>query len=95
MTGGFGSGVLEVIEEARLTDPAYRDVAVRIIGIPANRFVDHGSVASSAGCSDSTPPASRDRSARPWCGSRRRPPPEVSPEDVSTPDVTRSRARQP
>jgi 1-deoxy-D-xylulose-5-phosphate synthase len=44
VTGGFGSGVLEVIEEARLTDPAYRDVAVRIIGIPANRFVEHGSV---------------------------------------------------
>ena len=45
VTGGFGSGVLELIEEARLTDPAYRDVAVRIIGIPGDRFVDHGSVA--------------------------------------------------
>ena len=45
VTGGFGSGVLEAIEEARLTDPAYRDVAVRIIGIPGDRFVDHGSVA--------------------------------------------------
>jgi 1-deoxy-D-xylulose-5-phosphate synthase len=44
VTGGFGSGVLELIEEARLTDPAYRDVAVRIIGIPADRFVDHGAV---------------------------------------------------
>ncbi len=44
MTGGFGSGVLELIEEARLADPAYRDVAVRIVGIPADRFVDHGSV---------------------------------------------------
>ena len=31
-------------EEARLADPAYRDVAVRILGIPADRFVDHGAV---------------------------------------------------
>jgi 1-deoxy-D-xylulose-5-phosphate synthase len=45
VTGGFGSGVLELVEEARLVDPAYRDVAVRIIGIPGERFVDHGSVA--------------------------------------------------
>ncbi len=42
--GGFGSGVLEALEEARLADPAFRDVALRIIGIPADRFVDHGSV---------------------------------------------------
>ncbi|HKG57072.1 MAG TPA: 1-deoxy-D-xylulose-5-phosphate synthase [Candidatus Limnocylindrales bacterium] len=44
VTGGFGSGVLELFEEARLTDPAYRDVAVHIVGIPGDRFVDHGSV---------------------------------------------------
>ncbi len=44
VTGGFGSGVLEAVEDARLTDPAYRDLAIRIIGIPADRFVDHGSV---------------------------------------------------
>ncbi len=44
-TGGFGSGVLELVEEARLADPAYRDVGVRIVGIPGDRFVDHGSVA--------------------------------------------------
>ena len=37
--------MLELLEEARLADPAYRDVAVRIIGIPGDRFVDHGSVA--------------------------------------------------
>ncbi len=43
-TGGFGSGVLELVEEARLADPAYRDVALRIVGIPGGRFVDHGSV---------------------------------------------------
>jgi 1-deoxy-D-xylulose-5-phosphate synthase len=43
-TGGFGSGVLEAIEEARLTDAALRDVRVSIIGIPGGRFVDHGSV---------------------------------------------------
>ncbi len=45
VTGGFGSGVLEAFEEARLADPAYRDVPVRILGIPADRFVDHGAVA--------------------------------------------------
>jgi 1-deoxy-D-xylulose-5-phosphate synthase len=45
VTGGFGSGVLELVEEARMTDPAYRDLTVRIVGIPGDRFVDHGSVA--------------------------------------------------
>ena len=45
VSGGFGSGVLELIEEARLADRAYRDVPVRSIGIPGERFVDHGSVA--------------------------------------------------
>jgi 1-deoxy-D-xylulose-5-phosphate synthase len=44
VTGGFGAGVLEAFEEARIADPAYRDVPVRIIGIPGDRFVDHGSV---------------------------------------------------
>jgi 1-deoxy-D-xylulose-5-phosphate synthase len=44
-TGGFGSGVLELFEEARLADPSYRDVPVRVVGIPGDRFVDHGSVA--------------------------------------------------
>ena len=44
VTGGFGGAVLEAIEEARLTDPTYRETAVRILGIPADRFVDHGSV---------------------------------------------------
>jgi 1-deoxy-D-xylulose-5-phosphate synthase len=45
VTGGFGGGVLEALEEARLTDPGLRDVPVRILGIPAGAFVDHGSVA--------------------------------------------------
>ncbi len=45
VTGGFGSGVLELFEEARLADPSYRDIPVRIVGIPGDRFVDHGSVA--------------------------------------------------
>jgi 1-deoxy-D-xylulose-5-phosphate synthase len=44
VTGGFGAGVLELIEEARIGDAAYRDVAVRIVGIPAELFVEHGSV---------------------------------------------------
>jgi 1-deoxy-D-xylulose-5-phosphate synthase len=45
VTGGFGSGVLELFEEARLADPAYRDTIVRIIGLPGDRFVEHGPVA--------------------------------------------------
>jgi len=45
VSGGFGSAVLELIEEARLADAAYRDVAVKSVGIPGDRFVDHGSVA--------------------------------------------------
>jgi 1-deoxy-D-xylulose-5-phosphate synthase len=45
VTGGFGSAVLELLEEARVADPTYRDVPLRIIGIPGDRFVDHGSVA--------------------------------------------------
>jgi 1-deoxy-D-xylulose-5-phosphate synthase len=44
VTGGFGAGVLELVEEARVSDTAYRDVTVRIVGIPADKFVDHGSV---------------------------------------------------
>ena len=44
-SGGFGSAVLELLEEARLADAAYRDVALKVIGIPGDRFVDHGSVA--------------------------------------------------
>jgi 1-deoxy-D-xylulose-5-phosphate synthase len=45
VTGGFGSAVLELLEDARLADPAFRDTVVRIVGIPGDRFVDHGSVA--------------------------------------------------
>jgi 1-deoxy-D-xylulose-5-phosphate synthase len=44
VSGGFGSAVLEAFEEARLLDPAYREVPVRIVGLPADRFVAHGSV---------------------------------------------------
>ena len=45
VTGGFGSAVLELLEEARLADPAYREVALKIVGLPGDRFIDHGSVA--------------------------------------------------
>jgi 1-deoxy-D-xylulose-5-phosphate synthase len=45
VSGGFGAAVLELLEEARLADPAYREIAARILGIPGDRFVDHGSVA--------------------------------------------------
>jgi 1-deoxy-D-xylulose-5-phosphate synthase len=42
--GGFGSAVLEAIAEAALTEESLRGLAVRIIGLPGNRFVDHGAV---------------------------------------------------
>ena len=45
VAGGFGSAVLEAIEDARLTDSALRETSVRMLGIPADRFVDHGAVA--------------------------------------------------
>jgi 1-deoxy-D-xylulose-5-phosphate synthase len=45
VSGGFGSGILEAIETARFAEPALRAVPVRILGIPAGSFVDHGSVA--------------------------------------------------
>jgi 1-deoxy-D-xylulose-5-phosphate synthase len=44
VTGGFGGAVLEAIEEARLTDPELRRTSVRLLGIPGDRFVDHGAV---------------------------------------------------
>jgi 1-deoxy-D-xylulose-5-phosphate synthase len=44
VSGGFGSAILEAIEEARASDPELRETSVRILGIPADRFVDHGSV---------------------------------------------------
>ncbi len=43
--GGFGSGVLELLEEARAVDPVFRETVLKILGIPADRFVEHGSVA--------------------------------------------------
>jgi 1-deoxy-D-xylulose-5-phosphate synthase len=44
VTGGFGSGVLEALAEAGLVDAELRGVPVAIVGLPADRFVDHGSV---------------------------------------------------
>ncbi|MDQ3938359.1 MAG: 1-deoxy-D-xylulose-5-phosphate synthase, partial [Chloroflexota bacterium] len=45
ISGGFGSAVLESLNDAALTDPVLRRVSLRIIGLPADRFVDHGAVA--------------------------------------------------
>ena len=45
MTGGSAAACSRLFEEARLADPSYRDVPVRVVGIPGERFVDHGSVA--------------------------------------------------
>jgi 1-deoxy-D-xylulose-5-phosphate synthase len=43
-SGGFGSAVLEALAESGLRDGALRGVPVRVIGLPSDRFVDHGSV---------------------------------------------------
>jgi len=43
--GGFGSAVLESLARGGIADRRLRGVPVRVIGIPAGRFVDHGSVA--------------------------------------------------
>ncbi len=43
VTGGFGTAVLEALADAGLADPGVRAVAVRLIGLPAGRFVDHAS----------------------------------------------------
>jgi 1-deoxy-D-xylulose-5-phosphate synthase len=42
--GGFGSAVEEALEEAAIDDEQLRSVAIKRIGIPADRFVDHGAV---------------------------------------------------
>ena len=44
VAGGFGAGVLEALAEAGLGDPSLREVPVKLIGLPADRFVDHGAV---------------------------------------------------
>ncbi len=44
MTGGFGSGVLEALAEAGMAEPALRAIPVRVVGLAADHFVDHGSV---------------------------------------------------
>ena len=45
MTGGFGSRrCSRRSRRPDSTDAALREVPVRIIGIPGDRFVDHGSV---------------------------------------------------
>jgi 1-deoxy-D-xylulose-5-phosphate synthase len=45
VTGGFGTAVLEALAEAGLHDAELRAVPVRIVGLPADHFVDHGAVA--------------------------------------------------
>jgi len=43
VTGGFGSAVLEALAAAALDDETLR-VPVKIVGLPADHFVDHGAV---------------------------------------------------
>jgi len=45
VVGGFGSAVLEAISAAGLERPDLRAVPTLVLGVPAGRFVDHGSVA--------------------------------------------------
>ncbi|MEP7158387.1 MAG: 1-deoxy-D-xylulose-5-phosphate synthase [Chloroflexota bacterium] len=45
VTGGFGSAVLEVLAESGLADESVRGLPVRLVGLPRDHFVDHGSVA--------------------------------------------------
>jgi 1-deoxy-D-xylulose-5-phosphate synthase len=42
--GGFGSAVEEAIEDGAIDDDQLRSVVIKRIGIPADRFVDHGAV---------------------------------------------------
>jgi 1-deoxy-D-xylulose-5-phosphate synthase len=44
VTGGFGSAVLEAIAEAGLADATLRGLAVGVVGLPRDHFVDHGAV---------------------------------------------------
>jgi 1-deoxy-D-xylulose-5-phosphate synthase len=43
VTGGFGAGVLEMLAEAGLSDADLRSLPVRVVGLPAGKFVDHAS----------------------------------------------------
>lgn len=43
--GGFGSAVLEGLAKAGVSDKSLREVPVVVIGLPGDRFVDHGAVA--------------------------------------------------
>jgi 1-deoxy-D-xylulose-5-phosphate synthase len=43
VSGGFGSAVLEALADGALSDETIR-VPVKLVGLPADRFVDHGSV---------------------------------------------------
>jgi 1-deoxy-D-xylulose-5-phosphate synthase len=44
VSGGLGSAVLEALSSAQLDQPAASVTPVRVIGLPADRFVDHGAV---------------------------------------------------
>ena len=80
MTGGFGSAVLEALAEAGLADASLRGIPVRLIGLPGDRFVDHGSVGDLRRTCASTPTGSPSRSARRssnWASTPRRPRPNV------------------
>jgi 1-deoxy-D-xylulose-5-phosphate synthase len=45
VSGGFGSAVLEMLSEAGLRDEAMRGIPVQLIGLQADKFIDHGAVA--------------------------------------------------
>jgi 1-deoxy-D-xylulose-5-phosphate synthase len=44
VTGGFGSGVVEAVNDAARADESLRGLFVKVVGLPADHFVDHGAV---------------------------------------------------
>jgi 1-deoxy-D-xylulose-5-phosphate synthase len=49
VAGGFGSAVLEAMATRDLNETGPTEAHVRLIGLPADRFVDHGAVADLRG----------------------------------------------
>jgi 1-deoxy-D-xylulose-5-phosphate synthase len=45
VSGGFGSAVRDALGEAALRRESLRTIPVQVIGLPADRFIDHGAVA--------------------------------------------------
>jgi 1-deoxy-D-xylulose-5-phosphate synthase len=44
VTGGFGSAIVEAINDSSRADETLRGLPVKVVGLPADHFVDHGAV---------------------------------------------------